>query len=78
MLIILPGLIEKTHVDEAIDLKFDAIAGLGLEPEPAVLILVKLQRFNLAVAKFGGGKQLGGIQRDVAHCTEREKNGRSL
>ena len=43
---------EVAHIDETVDLKFDAIAVFGDESVPADLIIADFHRFDLAVAKL--------------------------
>jgi hypothetical protein len=44
-------LVEVASVDEPVNLQLDAVAGLGQEPVPAVLMFVQFQRFNLTVSE---------------------------
>lgn len=60
-------------VDEPVNLQLDAVAGLGQEPVPAVLMFVQFQRFDLTVAETWSRVQLAGIQSDVAHCENKRK-----
>ena len=49
MVLYAPVLVEAAHINEAVDLKFDAVARLGNQSVPADLIVSYLHRFDLTV-----------------------------
>ena len=48
----LPVLVEVAHINETVDLKFDAVATFGYKSVPADLVITDFHRFDLAVTKF--------------------------